>query len=359
MPTLFDPIVIGDLALPNRILMAPLTRLRAGASQIPNAMMAEYYAQRASAGLIISEGVPVSPQGVGYAGVPGVWSNEQIQGWKQVTRAVHAAGGRIFMQIWHVGRISDPVFLNGDLPVAPSAIAPGGRVSLLRPEKLFVTPRALGTEEIAGVVESFRQGAENAQAAGFDGVELHGANGYLLDQFLQDGSNHRTDQYGGSIENRARLLLEATDAAVSVWGRDRVGLHLAPRADAHSMGDSDLEATFTHAAKELGRRGIAFICAREAAGPDSLGPKLKTAFGGVYVANERFTGEGAQAALDAGWADAAAFGKDFLANPDLPLRLRTGAPLNTPDPATFYASGPEGYVDYPTVTEGVYEPAAG
>jgi len=365
MPTLFDPIVIGDLALPNRILMAPLTRLRAGESQIPNAMMAEYYAQRASAGLIISEGVPVSPQGVGYAGVPGIWSKDQVEGWKQITRAVHSAGGRIFMQIWHVGRISDPVFLDGELPVAPSAIAPGGRVSLLRPEKPFVTPRALATEEIAGVVESFRQGAENAQAAGFDGVELHGANGYLLDQFLQDGSNHRTDQYGGSIENRARLMLEATDAAVSVWGRDRVGVHLAPRADAHSMGDSDLGATFTYAARELGRRGIAFLCAREAVGPDSLGPKLKAAFGGVYVANERFTGESAQAALDAGWADAVAFGKDFLANPDLPLRLRTGAALNAPNPATFYASGPEGYVDYPTLGqlagagEAVFEPAEG
>jgi 2,4-dienoyl-CoA reductase-like NADH-dependent reductase (Old Yellow Enzyme family) len=301
--------------------------------------------------LIISEGVPVSPQGVGYAGVPGIWSKDQVEGWKLVTRAVHAAGGRIFMQIWHVGRISDPAFLNGELPVAPSAIAPGGRVSLLRPEKPFVTPRALATEEIAGVVESFRQGAENAQAAGFDGVELHGANGYLLDQFLQDSTNHRTDQYGGSIENRARLLLEATDAAVSVWGRDRVGVHLAPRADAHSMGDSDLASTFTHAAKELGRRGIAFLCSREAVGPDSLGPKLKTAFGGVYVANERFTGASAQAALDAGWADAVAFGKDFLANPDLPLRLRTGAALNPPDPATFYASGPEGYVDYPTLSQ--------
>ena len=350
MPTLFDPIVIGDLALPNRILMAPLTRLRAGPSRIPNAMMADYYRQRASAGLSISEGVPVSPQGVGYAGVPGVWSQAQVEGWKQVTRAVKAAGGRIFMQIWHVGRISDPTFLNGELPVAPSAIAPAGHVSLIRPEKAYVTPRALETEEIAGVVESFRQGAENAQAAGFDGVELHGANGYLLDQFLQDGSNHRTDQYGGSIENRARLLLEATDAAISVWGPDRVAVHLAPRADAHNMGDSDLPGVFTHAATELGRRGIAFLCAREAVGPDSLGPRLKAAFGGVYVANERFTGESAQAALDAGWADAVAFGKDFLANPDLPERLRAGAALNAPNPATFYASGPEGYVDYPALS---------
>ncbi len=349
MPTLFDPLVLGDLVLPNRILMAPLTRLRAGPSQIPNAIMADYYAQRASAGLIISEGVPVSPQGVGYAGVPGVWSKEQTEGWKRITRAVKAAGGRIFMQIWHVGRVSDPVFLDGGLPVGPSAIAPAGNVSLVRPARPFVTPRALETPEIAGVVEAFRLGAENAQEAGFDGVELHGANGYLLDQFLQDGSNHRTDQYGGSIENRARLMLEATDAAISVWGPGRVAVHLAPRADAHTMGDSDLEATFTYVAGRLGERGIAFLCSREALGPDSLGPKLKAAFGGVYVANERFNAQSGQAALDAGWADAVAFGKDFLANPDLPERLRTGSPLNEANPETFYASGPEGYVDYPAL----------
>ena len=351
MPSLFDPITIGDIDAPNRVIMAPLTRLRAGPTAIPNALMAQYYTQRASAGLIITEGVPVSPQGVGYAGVPGVWSKEQTEAWKQVTRSVKNAGGRIFMQIWHVGRISDPAFLNGDTPVGPSAIAPKGTVSLLRPQRGYVTPRALETEEIAGVVEAFRQGAENAQAAGFDGVELHGANGYLLDQFLQDGSNHRTDQYGGAIENRARLLLEATDAAISVWGSDRVGVHLAPRGDLHDMGDSNLAATFTYAATELGRRNIAFICAREAEGPDSLGPRLKQAFGGVYVANERFTGTSAQAALDAGWADAVAFGKDFLATPDLPERLRTGAALNTPNPETFYASGAEGYVDYPALSE--------
>ncbi len=347
MPTLFDPIVLGDLTLPNRVLMAPLTRLRAGDSQIPNALMAEYYAQRASAGLIISEGVPVSPQGVGYIGVPGVWSKEQVEGWKGVTRAVKAAGGRIFMQIWHVGRVSDPFFHNGALPVGPSAIAPSGNVSQLRPQRPFVTPRPLETEEIAGVVEAFRVGAENAQAAGFDGVELHGANGYLLDQFLQDGPNKRTDRYGGSIENRARLMLEATDAAISVWGADRVGMHLAPRGDAHDVGDTDLAATFTYVARELGKRKLAFLCSREAIGPDSLGPRLKAAFGGVYVANERFTGETGQAALDAGWADAVAFGKDFLANPDLPERLRTGAKLNPANPETFYASGAEGYVDYP------------
>ncbi len=349
MPSLFDPITLGDLDLPNRVIMAPLTRLRAGATQIPNALMAQYYAQRASAGLIISEGVPVTPRGVGYAGVPGVWSADQVEGWKGVTRAVHAAGGRIFMQIWHVGRISDPSFLNGQPPVAPSAIAAGGHVSLLRPERPFVVPHALTAEEIAGVVEAFRQGAENAQAAGFDGVELHGANGYLLDQFLQDSVNHRTDAYGGPVENRARLMLEAADAAISVWGPDRVGMHLAPRADVHSMGDSNRPATFGYVASELGKRKIAFICARERVADDSLGPQLKAAFGGAYIANEGFSGQSAQAALDAGWADAVAFGKAFIANPDLPERLRTGAPLNPPHPETFYAPGAEGYVDYPAL----------
>ena len=353
MPSLFDPLKVGALTLPNRVLMAPLTRLRAGSTNLPNALMAEYYTQRASAGLILTEATPVSPQGIGYQGVPGIWSKEQVEGWKKITKSVHDAGGRIFLQLWHVGRISDPIFHNGGLPVAPSAIAAGGHVSLLRPKRPFVVPRALETSEIPGIVESFRQGAQNAQAAGFDGVEVHGANGYLLDQFLQDSTNKRTDQYGGPIENRARLMLEVTDAVVSVWGADRVGMHLAPRADLYSMGDSDLRGTFTYVARELGKRKIAFIAAREKLGPDSLGPELKKAFGGVYVANEAFTAETAQAALDAGWADAVAFGKDFLANPDLPARLRKGAPLNKPVPETFYADGPQGYTDYPALERAI------
>lgn len=351
MPNLFDPLRVGDLDLPNRVVMAPLTRLRAGPTQIPNALMAEYYAQRASAGLLITEGVPVTPQGVGYAGVPGIWSKEQTQGWKQVTKAVHDRGGRIFMQIWHVGRISDPSHLNGETPVGPSPIAANGHVSLLRPERPYPTPRALTTEEVAGVVEAFRLGAENAQEAGFDGVQLHGANGYLLDQFLQDGSNQRTDQYGGPIENRARLLLEATDAAVSVFGAGRVGVHLAPRADSHSMGDSDLPATFGYVAKALGERGIAFVSAREHQAADSLGPALKAAFGGVYIANERFDLASANAAIAAGATDAVAFGKAYIANPDLVERLKRGAPLNTPDPSTFYGGDARGYTDYPTLEQ--------
>lgn len=351
MPTLFDPVTIGDLALPNRIIMAPLTRLRAGDRHVPTPLMAEYYVQRASAGLIISEAVPVSPQGIGYPRVPGIWSGEQVEGWRRITRAVKAAGGRIFMQLWHVGRISDPEFHGGARPVAPSAIAPRGTVSLLRPKRPYVTPRALELAEIPGIVEAFRRGAEHAQAAGFDGVEIHGANGYLLDQFLQDSTNHRDDAYGGSIENRARLLLEVTDAAISVWGPDRVGMHLAPRCDSHDMGDSNPAALFGHVVRELDARGIAFICARERIGPDSLGPQLRAAFRGAYIVNEGFTRETAEQALAEGRADAVAFGKAFLANPDLPERFRLGAPLNAPVPETFYAHGPEGYIDYPRLAE--------
>ncbi len=357
MPSLFDPLKLGDLQLPNRILLAPLTRSRAGASRTPNALMAEYYAQRASAGLILSEATVVTPMGIGYADTPGIWSSEQVAGWKQVTQAVHAAGGRMFLQLWHVGRISHPAFLDGKQPVAPSAIAAAGNVSLLRPATPFVTPRALERREIPEIIAAFARGAQNAELAGFDGVELHGANGYLLDQFLQDSTNQRDDDYGGAVENRARLLLEVADAAISVWGPGRVGVHLAPRADSHSMGDSDRAATFGHVARELGRRKIAFICAREYVAPDSIGPQLKAAFGGVYIANERFTRESAQEALDTGRADAVAFGKLFLANPDLPARFLAEAPLNTPDTNTFYRGGASGYTDYPALADAPGQPA--
>jgi 2,4-dienoyl-CoA reductase-like NADH-dependent reductase (Old Yellow Enzyme family) len=348
MTNLFDPLTIGDLVLPNRIFMAPLTRSRAiGGNRVPNALMTEYYVQRAAAGLILTEATAVTPQGVGYADTPGIWSDEQVAGWKQVTDAVHAAGGRIFLQLWHVGRISDPVFLDGQLPVAPSAIAAEGNVSLVRPKRAYVTPRALGIEEIPGIVAAFRKGAENAKTAGFDGVEIHGANGYLLDQFLQDGSNKRTDAYGGSIENRARLMLEITDACIAVWGAKRVGMHLAPRGDAHGMGDSNPAETFGYVARELGKRGIAFICAREALGQNRLGPQLKQAFGGVYIANEKMTKATAGQVLAAGEADAVAFGQLFIANPDLPHRFKLDAPLNAPRPETFYNPTADGYTDYP------------
>lgn len=350
MANLFDPITIGDLTLKNRIIMAPLTRARAiGGARVPNALMAKYYEQRASAGLILSEATSVTPQGVGYADTPGLWSDEQVEGWKEVTAAVHKAGGVIFAQLWHVGRISDPELLNGDAPVAPSAIAADGHVSLLRPMRAYPVPRALETEELAGIVAAYKKGAENAKKAGFDGVEIHGANGYLLDQFLQDKTNQRTDNYGGSIENRARLMLEVTDACIEVWGADRVGMHLAPRRDAHDMGDSDPAATFGYVARELGKRKIAFICAREAVGEDSLGPLLKKEFGGVYIANESMDKQTAQKLLDAGTADAIAFGKAFISNPDLPRRLQTEAPLNEWKPETFYGQDGVGYTDYPAL----------
>ncbi|MDR2679157.1 MAG: alkene reductase [Zoogloeaceae bacterium] len=351
MATLFDPLQLGDITLPNRIIMSPLTRCRAGDGGTPTALMTKYYVQRASAGLIISEGVPVCAQGVGYPNVPGLWRAAQVEGWKQVTDAVHAAGGRIFAQLWHVGRVSDPAYLDGELPVAPSAIAVEGHVSLIRPLKPYVTPRALETAEIPALIETFRQGAANARTAGFDGVEIHAANGYLIDQFLQDGVNKRTDAYGGPIENRARLLLDITDAVSSIWGAGRVGVHLAPRCDAKGMGDTNPAATFGYVARELGKRGIAFIFTREAQGPGLLGPQLKQAFGGVLIANQGLTGETAGRILAAGEADAAAFGVPFIANPDLVARLKQNAPLNEARPDLFYGGGAEGYTDYPLLAD--------
>lgn len=347
MPNLFDPIKIGALELPNRFVMAPLTRCRADDNRVPTDLMAEYYAQRASAGLILSEATSVDPMGVGYPNTPGIWSDEQVEGWKKITSAVHKSGGRIMLQLWHVGRISAPLYLQGEKPVAPSAIAAKGHVSLVRPKQEYVIPRALETEEIASIVEAYRKGAENARKAGFDGVEVHGANGYLLDQFLQTSTNQRTDQYGGSIENRARLMLEVTDACIDVWGADRVGVHLSPRCDLHDMGDENPAETFGYLARELGKRGIAFICAREAEADDSLSPQLKDAFGGVFIANERFTHDSANAWLESGTSDAVAFGVPFIANPDLPERFARQAMLNEPHPETFYVPGPVGYIDYP------------
>jgi 2,4-dienoyl-CoA reductase-like NADH-dependent reductase (Old Yellow Enzyme family) len=347
MPTLFDPVRIGAWDLPSRIIMAPLTRCRASVGRVPNKLMAEYYRQRSSAGMIISEATSVSPMGVGYPDTPGIWTEAQVLGWKLITSAVHEAGGKILLQLWHVGRVSDPVYLDGKLPVAPSAIAASGHVSLIRPHKPFVTPRALELDEIPEIVDAFRVGAANAEEAGFDGVEVHGANGYLLDQFLQDSTNKRSDAYGGPIENRARLMFEVVDAAISVWGADRVGLHLAPRGDAHSMGDSDPAATFGYVAREAGRRKIAFICARESLDEPRQGPMMKKAFGGAFIANQKLTLETSETLLAKGEADAIAFGQLFIANPDLPLRFAKHAPLNMPDPETFYAQGAEGYTDYP------------
>lgn len=345
---LFSPVKIGELSAPNRVVMAPLTRLRSSPGRVPNALMAEYYAQRASSGFILSEATSVTPQGVGYPDSPGIWSEEQVAGWKLVTDAVHKAGGRIVLQLWHVGRISDPFYLNGELPVAPSAIAAEGHVSLVRPQKAYEVPRALALDEIPGVVAAYRKGAENAKRAGFDGVEVHGANGYLLDQFLQDSTNKRSDAYGGSIENRARLILEVTDACIDIWGAGRVGVHLSPRGTSHSISDSDPLATFGYVLRELDRRKVAFVCIREPYSEDRLGPQLKQQFNGIYVANDGFSPEQAEQLLKAGEADAVAFGRLYIANPDLPERIVDAIAFNPPHKETFYGGGAEGYTDYPT-----------
>jgi 2,4-dienoyl-CoA reductase-like NADH-dependent reductase (Old Yellow Enzyme family) len=348
--SLFTPLQAGAFHLPNRIIMAPLTRCRASAGRVPNAMMAEYYGMRASFGMILSEATSVSPMGVGYPNTPGIWSDEQVEGWKLVTKVVHDAGGQILLQLWHVGRVSDPVYLDGELPVSASDVQPAGHVSLIRPMKSFVTPRALLLEEIPPIIEAYRKGAENAKAAGFDGVEIHGANGYLIDQFLQDSTNQRDDEYGGSIENRARFMMEVADAVVSVWGADRVGMHIAPRCDAHDMGDSDPASTFAYVATELGKRKLAFLCARESHAQAALGPMLKEKFGGVFIANEGFTPETARETIAAGKADAIAWGKAAIANPDLVERIRMGVAWNEPRPDTFYGDGPVGYLDYPVMS---------
>jgi 2,4-dienoyl-CoA reductase-like NADH-dependent reductase (Old Yellow Enzyme family) len=348
MKKIQEPLQVGAWKLPNRIIMAPLTRCRAGEGRVPTALNAEYYAQRASAGLILTEATSVHPMGVGYPNTPGIWSEEQIEGWKLVTKAVHDKGGRILLQLWHVGRVSHSSYLDGKLPVAPSAIAAQGRVSLIRPETPFETPRPLETAEVGEVVEQFKKGAENAKKAGFDGVEIHGANGYLIDQFLQDGSNRRDDQYGGSIENRARFLLEVTDAVCSVWGPDRVGVHLAPRADGQGMHkDSNPLALFTYVVQELGKRKIAFVFTRESLGDDSISSELKKAFPGTFIRNEKLTPESAEVLLQNGEADAVSFGVPYIANPDLPERIFADAPLNAPDPSTFMGGDGKGYTDYP------------
>lgn len=346
---LLSPLRVGAWDLPNRIIMSPLTRCRSSEGRVPNELMAEYYSQRATAGLIIAEATSVDPMGVGYPDTPGIWSDAQVNGWKKVTEAVHAKGGRILLQLWHVGRISDPLYLEGALPIAPSAIAAEGHVSLVRPKKSYVTPRALELDEIPAVIEAYRKGAENAKRAGFDGVELHGANGYLLDQFLQDSTNHRTDEYGGVIQNRARLMLEVVDAAISVWGADRVGLHLAPKGDSHDMGDSDLNATFGYVADAMRDRAIAFLFARESQAEPRIGPGLKERFGGIFIANQQLDRQEAEALIEKGEADACSWGQLYIANPDLVRRFAEDFPLNEPDNSTYYGGSGRGYTDYPFV----------
>ncbi len=364
MPTLFDPLTLGDITIKNRVIMAPLTRMRSRQpGNVPQTINATYYAQRASAGLIISEATQVSQQGQGYPATPGIHSDEQVAGWRMVTDAVHTAQGKIFLQLWHVGRISHRSHQpNETLPVAPSAIQPsGGTFSADWQPVAFETPRALNTAEIADIIADFRHGAENAKRAGFDGVEVHGANGYLLDQFLQDGSNQRNDQYGGSIENRARLLLEVVDQALAVWGAGRVGVRLSPYGIFNDMRDSDPIALFTYVLSKLSAKSIAYAHIIEprsslAGGQDGTvqnAPETRSLFRdifkGVIISAGGYGREEAIQAVQTGGADAVAFGRLFISNPDLPIRLQKNADLNSYDRATFYGGSEKGYTDYPAL----------
>lgn len=356
MTRLFKPITIGDLPLPHRIIMAPLTRGRAGGERIPNDMMVEYYRQRAGAGLIISEATIISPQGAGWVNAPGIYNDEQVRGWTRVTEAVHAAGGRIFLQLWHMGRVSHPDFHGGELPVAPSAIAIPGEIRTPLGKKAHGTPRALALEEIPGVVRQYADATERAQEAGFDGVEIHGANGYLIDQFLRTGSNQRTDLYGGPVENRARFLLEVTEAVIATWRAERVGVRLSPRSEFNGQHDDDPTETFSYAAEQLNRFGLAYLHVLEALPGhvlympgERITPSLRERFHGPLMINGGYTAELAEAAIARGETDMVTFGVPFIANPDLPERYRRGAPLNPPDARTFYTAGAEGYIDYPAL----------
>ncbi len=362
---LFSPFRLGDLHLKNRVVMAPLTRNRATrGTDAPNELNAEYYRQRACAGLIVSEATQVSQQGQGYIWTPGIYSQAQVEGWKKVTDAVHAAGGRIFIQLWHVGRISHVSLQpGGAAPVAPSAIRAHGKTFIETGFADISEPRALTIEEIGGVVNDYAAAAENAQKAGFDGIEIHAANGYLIDQFLKDGTNKRTDAYGGSVENRARFALEVTDAILRVWGRGRVGIRLAPVSPFNDISDSDPAKIFFYLADRLSARGLAFIHVIEGAtgGPRDYAPfdyiALRKAFAGAYIANNGYTRELAIEALAENRADLIAFGKPFISNPDLVERLRLNAPLNPYDQATFYGGGAKGYTDYPTLAQEAMESA--
>jgi N-ethylmaleimide reductase len=353
---LFSPIQLGPLALPNRVFMAPLTRCRASEGHVPNDLNAEYYAQRATAGLIISEATSVSPTGYGYPSTPGIHTAEQVEGWEKITSAVHAKGGHIYLQLWHVGRISHPVFQrDGALPVAPSAVKPKGQVFTGAAMEDYVTPRALELSEIPAIIAEYVHGAALAKEAGFDGVEIHNANGYLLDQFLRDGTNHRTDSYGGSAANRARLTLEVTEAVIGVWGAERIGIRLSPGGVFNDMNDSNPLETFGHVLRELSQFGLAYAHVTQVTAQDiahgakeGVGPKeLRPFWKGNIVSAGGFTKETGNRALAEGWADAIAFGVPFLANPDLPERLRKDAPLNQPDEASFYGGTEKGYTDYP------------
>ena len=350
---LLEPYRLGPITLPTRMVMCPLTRNRAPGG-LPNALMVQYYTQRATAGLIVTEGTQVSALGQGYQDTPGIYTDEQRDGWRLITDAVHHAGGRIFAQLWHVGRMSHSYY-HGQQPIAPSPIPPAGKAYTPDGPKDYEVPHALTTDEIRGVVGDFRRGAQVAHEAGFDGVEIHGANGYIVDQFLQTGSNQRTDEYGGTPAARTRFLMEVLDAVTSIWPTDRVGVRIAPAGGAGGIHDSDPVETFTHVARALDSRGLAYVHVVEApVGTNSPDERnvcstelVREAYSGTLITAGGYTPESGERALQRHAADLIAFGRLFIANPDLVARVRHGAPLNEPDRTTFYTSGPHGYVDYP------------
>ncbi len=354
---LFQPLRVGAVELPHRIVMAPLTRARA-TDRVPNALMAEYYRQRAGAALIVSEATAISEQGYGWHGAPGIYTDAQVDGWRNVTGAVHEAGGRMFLQLWHMGRLSHPDYQHGGPPVGPSPVAAAGEAHTPTGKKPYTVPHALSRQEIAGVVGDYAGATRRARDAGFDGVEIHGANGYLIDQFLRDASNRRDDEYGGSIENRLRFLREVVAAVTSAWSPDRTGLRLSPTMNEKGMGDSDPVALYTRAAAALNEFGLAYLHTAEAIRPGRLfngeaprvTPHIRGAYAGVLFTNGGYDKRAAAEAIRKGEADAIVFGQKFIANPDLPERLRADAPLNEPVPATYYSPGPAGYVDYPPVS---------
>lgn len=349
---LLSPVQLGPLSLRNRMVMAPLTRSRAGEGDVATPLIAEYYRQRAGAGLIITEASQISAWAKGYPRTPGIFSEAQIAGWRNVTDAIHAEGGLIFLQLWHVGRLSHPLVQpDGALPVAPSAIGADGEIFTSEGPKVLETPRALEIGEIPGIVADFRQAAENAKSAGFDGVEIHAANGYLIDQFLRDGTNVRTDAYGGSVKNRCRFLRDVVEAVIPVFGANRTGVRLSPIFNGFSMSDSDPRETFGHAAELLGRYGLAYLHVMQLGEGSFDFAELKRRFGGTYIANGGYGADSAAAAIRAGEADLVSFGTSFLANPDLVERFRQGAALNAPDPSTFYQGEERGYTDYPTLAQ--------
>ena len=350
MAELTTPLKIGDFEIKNRLVLAPLTRARSDASRVPNALMLEYYQQRANAGLLLTEATVISPQAAGYYNTPGLWNQAQAEAWKKITDAVHLQGAKIAVQLWHVGRISDPEII-GETPVSASAVQAAGHVSLLRPKRDYVTPRALEVAEIKQIIADYKHAAVLANQAGFDAVELHAANGYLVEQFLFSNTNQRQDQYGGTIENRARFLLEVVDALIEACGAGRVGVHLSPRALSHDMFDENRVALFSYVVEQLNLRKIAFIFSREHLAEDSMGPMLRQKFDGAWIANESLGLDPAQQLLADNAVDAVAFGLAYIANPDLLQRFQQNAVLNELNPTTLYADSAEGYTDYPTLAE--------